>query len=138
MYVPVGSLAKLLRNSFDVLVNWREHKAWLIFFVGSPLGLCLGITLINPEYMGKLFQFSGDTWWLGPTAILASLVLTLLTLPLSGVCQRFLAAPNRNVFVIFKLAIVLLTALALWLISFFVIILTPAAITMIEQMKHLR
>ena len=114
-------------------IPFRKHVVWLIIFAATPWGFFFLVSIINPDYIGKFF--SPYDHWLGLKMLLLAVVVTILTYPLGIEFQRLRAAPKFTGVTIVQLGMVLSLAILFALISIGILIMTPAAVTMLQQME---
>jgi len=115
-------------------IPFRKHVAWLITFAAMPWGLFLLVWIINSEYVAKFF--SPYAHWLGVVMLLVASVVTFLTYPLGIEFQRLRAEPKFTAVTMVQLGMVISLAILFALISIGILIMTPAAITMMQQMAR--
>jgi hypothetical protein len=113
-------------------IPFQKHVAWLIIFAAMPWGLFFLVWIINSDYMGKFFMPYGH--WLGVAMLLAASVVTVLIYPLGIEFQRLRAEPNFTGVTTVQLGMVVSLAILFALISTGILIMTPAVITMMQQM----
>ena len=111
---------------------------WLFFFVVSPWLLFAGVFLLNPDYMMKFFRppMTMD-WWMGLAMLATVLWLGFLNVAMCGVCRRLHGSPDRSAYTIIRLILTYMVAIVFWFGACSIILLTPAAFTMLEQMKNM-
>ena len=117
-------------------IRWASCFAWLAVYVGLPLCLFLGTWFMNSEYVDKFFQPFNDEWWVGPGLLLTACIMSFLTLPLMIEIQRIRATQEKSISAICQIVVINALALVFCCISCGIVIFTPAAITMYEQMTR--
>jgi hypothetical protein len=122
-----GPPTPLPRKKIALRVAGIFGVPWILF------GL---VWIINPVYNEKFFEHSdGVEWWLGPVLFLFAVGLTVVSYPL-GLEYCRLQRRRGRWSTEFQAVLTLLIAIALWLALAAILIMTPAALTMMQQMKH--
>jgi hypothetical protein len=113
-------------------IPFQKHVAWLSTFAAMPWGFFFLVWIVNPEYIGKFF--SPYDHWLGVAMLLVASVVTVLTYPLGIEFQRLRAEPKFTGVTIVQLGMVVSLAILFALIATGILIMTPAAVTLMQQM----
>ena len=116
-------------------IPFRKHLWWMIGFMGIPWSFFFLTWIVNPAYTSKFFKPVEGEWWLGTTMLFMAIGLSLMTYPLSIQFQRLRLIQERTWTTTSQMVMLVLVNLALSLMVFSILILTPAAFTMMEQMK---
>ena len=116
-------------------ISWRRQFRWLAVFFAIPLFIFAVLWLLNSPYEGKFFQPVAGHPWLALGLLMTAFLLPILTVPVGIEIDRIRAmrTPGDGA----RMQIVLLNALCILFctISVLIIVLSPAALTMVEQMR---
>ena len=120
--------------AFSPPIALRHYRWWLMIFAAPAWVLFVVMWMINPDYADKFFQpFQGRPLF-GVSMLFAALVCSGLIYPLGMEFRRLLAVPKVTGTVVVQFFFVLSLTLLFSLMSVSIIVLTPAAMTMMQQM----
>jgi hypothetical protein len=117
-------------------VSLRARILWLTGFAGIPWLWFLAIWVINPAYTAKFFEpLENIEPWIGPALLCLAVGLSGLQYFLCLEVHR-LRAESFNWTTGTQLVITIFITVAIFFALLGILILTPAALTMIQQMKQ--
>jgi len=119
----------------EVPIPFRKHLWWIFVFVGIPWMLFGLILIFNGDYESKFFKPVNGDPYLGLSMLVIAITMTAMTYPLSIQFQRLRFTKERTKAQIFQMVVIALVGLAFTLQACAIILLTPAAFTMVEQMN---
>ena len=150
LIIPVFSLIPLVMLLFsksrlsieepkqEPSIPFRKNILWLIGFAGTPWALFVSIWIINADYESKFFKPVEGVSYLGIMILVIAFGMSAMIYPFSVHFQKLRLAPERTWTVTAQMVGVTLVSLMFSLMTCALIALTPAAITMTEQMKDMQ